>query len=121
MPHDALNAAPLVRGRRPDVVLGDRFGVACDRAVIDAAADAFSAQGFTVARNAPFAGGYITQTYGRPQSGIHALQIEIDRALYMDEVRVERRPDFTEIVDRLTRVVAALADLRPQALPMAAE
>ena len=85
MPHDALNAAAAVGGRRPDVVLGDRFGVACDRWLIDAAAELFAAAGFVVARNAPFAGGYITQTYGRPQQGIHALQIEIDRALYMDE------------------------------------
>lgn len=121
MPHDALNAAPLIRGRRPDVVLGDRFGVACDRAVIDAAAEAFAGQGFCVARNAPFAGGYITQTYGRPQAGIHALQIEIDRGLYMDEPRVERRADFSEVVARLSRVVADLAVLGPRAMPMAAE
>ncbi len=121
MPHDALNAAPLVRGRRPDVVLGDRFGVACDRSVIDASAEAFTAEGFTVARNAPFAGGYITQTYGRPQSGIHALQIEIDRTLYMDEIRVERRADFAETAARLGRVATALAALGPRAIPMAAE
>jgi N-formylglutamate amidohydrolase len=121
MPHDALNAAPLVRGRRPDVVLGDRFGIACDRFVIDAAAEAFTAEGFVVARNAPFAGGYITQTYGRPQSGIHALQIEIDRGLYMDEMRVERATAFRETAARLSRVVAGLAALGPRAMPMAAE
>jgi N-formylglutamate amidohydrolase len=121
MPHDALNAAPLIRGRRPDVVLGDRFGVACDRWVMDAAAEAFAAEGFTVARNAPFAGGYITQAYGRPQSGVHALQIEIDRALYMDEVRIERSADFAAVVARVSRVVAALSALGPRAMPMAAE
>ena len=121
MPHDALSAAPPVQGRRPDVVLGDRFGVACDRSVIDAAAEAFTAQGFTVARNAPFAGGYITQTYGRPQDGVHALQIEIDRSLYMDEIRVERRPQFGAVAARLGRVAADLAALGPRAMPMAAE
>jgi N-formylglutamate amidohydrolase len=121
MPHDALNAAPLVRGRRPEVVLGDRFGVACDRTVVDAAAEAFADAGFAVARNAPFAGGYITQTYGRPQQGVHALQIEIDRSLYMDEVRVERRPDFHEVASLLDRVVTGLAALGPRPLPMAAE
>lgn len=121
MPHDALNAAALVGGRRPDVVLGDRFGVACDRGVIDAAAAAFTAEGFRVARNAPFAGGYITQTYGRPQSGVHAVQIEIDRSLYMDEIRVERLPQFHEVAARLSRVVAGLAAIGPRALPMAAE
>ncbi len=121
MPHDALNAAPLVRGRRPDVVLGDRFGVSCDRLVVEAAAEAFAAEGFAVARNAPFAGGYITQTYGRPQSGTHALQIEIDRSLYMDEARVERRPDFPDFAARLSRVTRALAILGPRVMPMAAE
>jgi N-formylglutamate amidohydrolase len=121
MPHDALNAAPLVGGRRPDVVLGDRFGVSCDRSVVDAAAVSFAAAGFAVARNAPFAGGYITQTYGRPQQGVHALQIEIDRSLYMDESRVERGPEFDQVAAALARVVADLARLAPRQLPMAAE
>ena len=56
-----------------------------------------------MARNTPFAGGYITQTYGRPGQGVHALQIEIDRALYMDEARIERRPDFAEVAARSPR------------------
>ncbi|HPG22967.1 MAG TPA: N-formylglutamate amidohydrolase, partial [Amaricoccus sp.] len=63
MPHDALATAPVVWGRRPDVILGDRFGAACDRWLIDAATEIFTAAGFVVARNAPFAGGYITQAY----------------------------------------------------------
>ena len=100
MPHDALGAAPVVGGRRPNLILGDRFGAACERWLIDAATDIFAAAGFVVARNAPFAGGYITQTYGRPQRGVHALQIEIDRSLYMDEARIERRPDFAEVAAR---------------------
>jgi len=73
MPHDALNAAPSVWGRRPDIILGDRFGAACQRWLTDAAIELFSAQGFNVARNALFAGGYITQTYGRPAQGVQAL------------------------------------------------
>lgn len=121
MPHDALGTAPVVWGRRPDVILGDRFGAACERWLIDAAADAFSAAGFVVARNAPFAGGYITQTYGRPRRGIHALQIEIDRAIYMDEARIDRRPDFPQVAARLAAIVAALASLGPRPVPMAAE
>ena len=122
MPHDALNAAPLVRGRRPDIVLGDRFGVACGRWVIEAAEDAFTAAGFVVARNTPFAGGYITQTYGRPHQGVHALQIEIDRSLYMDEARIERRAGFRRGGSRRSaRVVADLADLGPPPLSVAAE
>ncbi len=121
MPHDALNAAPKVWGRRPNVILGDRFGVSCERWLIDAATDLFEAAGFAVARNAPFAGGYITQAYGRPQLGVQALQIEIDRSLYMDETRIERRPDFGEIAAQVGRVVAGLAELGPRSLPVAAE
>ena len=121
MPHDALNATPSVWGRRPDVILGDRFGAACQRWLIDAATELFSAQGFTVARNALFAGGYITQAYGRPAQGVQALQVEIDRALYMDETRIARLPGFAEIASRIGGVVAGLAALGPRRLSVAAE
>ena len=123
MPHDALAVAPTVSGRQPDVVLGDRFGAACDTWLIEAASDAFAAAGFAVARNAPFAGGYITQTYGRPQRGLQALQIEIDRALYMDEARIERLPEFAEVAARIGDVVGKIAALGagPARLPLAAE
>lgn len=123
MPHDALNAAARGWTRRPDVILGDRFGVSCERWVIEAAGELFAGAGFTVARNAPFAGGYITQTYGRPRHGVHALQIEIDRGLYMDEARIERLPAFAEIAALVGRVVRGLAALgpRPETLPVAAE
>ncbi len=121
MPHDALSAAPLVRGKRPDVILGDRFGAACGHWLIDAAMSIFIAEGFVVARNAPFAGGFITQHYGRPSRGIHALQIEIDRALYMDERTVTRHEGFAEVQERLFRVVEALANISDQAQSLAAE
>lgn len=121
MPNDALAAAPTVWGRRPNLVLGDRFGAACERRLIDAAADIFSAVGFVVARNAPFAGGYITQTYGRPQARIHALQIEVDRSLYMNEVRIEKLPEFDEVRHLITEAMAELVRLGPQAVPVAAE
>ncbi len=123
MPHDALNAAPKVWGRRPEVILGDRFGGSCDRWLVDAATELFAAAGFVVARNAPFAGGYITQTYGQPRVGVQALQIEIDRALYMDEARVVRLACFGEVAAKLGQVIAGLAALGPKAepLPVAAE
>lgn len=121
MPHDALNATPSVRGRRPDIILGDRFGAACQRWLVDAATDLFAAQGFRVARNALFAGGYITQAYGRPAQGVQAMQIEIDRALYMDETRIERLPGFDEVAARIGEVAAGLAALEPRRLPVAAE
>ncbi|MBA3324631.1 MAG: N-formylglutamate amidohydrolase [Rhodobacteraceae bacterium] len=121
MPHDALAAAPSVRGRRPDLILGDRFGVACERWLIDAATDIFTAAGFVVARNAPFAGGFITQTYGRPQAGLHALQIEVDRALYMDEARVEKLAAFDAVRASVTVAMTELVRVRPRVLPLAAE
>jgi N-formylglutamate amidohydrolase len=121
MPHDALGSAPLVWGRRPDVILGDRFGVACDRWLIDAADEVFTAEGFVVARNAPFAGGYITQTYGRPRQAVHALQIEVDRGLYMDETRIERLPGFASVAARLSAAVARLAAIGPRPVRVAAE
>ncbi len=121
MPHDALTSAPSVWGKRPDLILGDRFGAACERWLIDAATEVFTGAGFVVARNAPFAGGYITQSYGRPQGRIHALQIEVDRALYMDEARVERLAGFGEIRERLTLAIGELARLGPRTLSVAAE
>lgn len=121
MPHDALASVAGSWGRRPDLVLGDRFGSSCDRWLIDAAAEIFGAAGFVVARNAPFAGGYITQTYGRPDQGLHALQIEIDRALYMDEARIVRRPDFAAVQARVATAITGLAALGPGARQVAAE
>ncbi len=121
MPHDALSSAPLVRGQRPDVILGDRFGAACARWIIDEVAALFAANGFIVARNAPFAGGFITQHYGRPSRGIHALQVEIDRALYMDERTLALRPDIDHLESRLTRVIAGMAEIGDAATPLAAE
>ena len=121
MPRDALASAPEVQGRRPDIILGDRFGVSCDRWVMEGAVDVFREAGFSVARNAPFAGGYITQTYGRPRQGVHALQIEINRSLYMDEKRIERRDDFAEVASLVRRAVEGLANLGVRPLRVAAE
>jgi N-formylglutamate deformylase len=121
MPHDALASAPVVWGRRPDIVLGDRFGAACARWLVDAATEMFADEGFAVARNAPFAGGYITQAYGRPRQGYHALQIEIDRSLYMDETTIEKRTDFEDVRMRLGRVISELVTIGPHAMPVAAE
>jgi N-formylglutamate amidohydrolase len=121
MPRDAICAAASTGDRRPNVILGDRFGAACDRWLVNAAAEAFVEAGFVVARNAPFAGGYITQSYGQPRKNVHALQIEMDRGLYMDESRIERLACFDEMRGRIASVVSGLAMLGPQALPVAAE
>jgi len=75
---------------RPDIVLGDRYGTACAPDLTDKAEEILTRLGYTVMRNNPYAGGFNTEHYGRPARGLHALQIEINRALYMDEVRLRR-------------------------------
>ena len=83
---DCHSMPSLQPGRRTltDIVLGDRFGSSADPRLMARIERSFRAQGFTVARNAPYAGGYTTRRYGRPRRGIHALQVEINRGLYMD-------------------------------------
>ncbi|MHA1128599.1 MAG: N-formylglutamate amidohydrolase, partial [Alphaproteobacteria bacterium] len=121
MPQKSLGAAPLVRGKKPDIILGDRFGASCDRWIIDLVAQIFTAAGFVVARNAPFSGGYITRHYGCPTKGIHAFQIEINRALYMSEARVERAETFNEVCTILSGVTRQLAQIGPPPTALAAE
>jgi len=121
MPLKSLDSAPLTRGKKPDVILGDRFGASCDRWIIDFAAQIFAAAGFVVARNAPFSGGYITQHYGRPSKGVHAFQVEINRSLYMNETRVERTETFDEICATLSDVTRQLAQIGPISTTLAAE
>ncbi|MGF1554104.1 MAG: N-formylglutamate amidohydrolase [Paracoccaceae bacterium] len=121
LPAEALRAAPRVRGRAPDIVLGDRFGAAASRATVAATQAAFERAGFLVARNAPFAGGYITQRYGRPSRGGEAVQIEVNRALYLDADRLEPLACFDEVRDRLGLVVRDLVAAAPGASTLAAE
>jgi N-formylglutamate deformylase len=108
MPSDALKAAPRVRGQRPDIVLGDRYGAAASEWVMAETQASFEAAGFCVARNTPFAGGYITQRYGRPSQGVHAVQIEISRGLYLDEARIEPGSGFARTMAALKPVIERL-------------
>jgi N-formylglutamate amidohydrolase len=78
----------------PDVVLGDRYGTTCAPGLIDLVETVFVAAGLRVARNRPYAGGFCTRSYGRPQHGVHALQIEISRHLYMNEATLEKNSGF---------------------------
>jgi len=122
MPHEALENIGGATVRRPDVVLGDRFGAAAGREVVEQIEAAFASAGFRVSRNMPFAGAYVTQTYGRPALRRHAVQVEIDRSLYMDEARIEARPDFEEFCRVLNGVIADIAAIgRPATNRLAAE
>jgi N-formylglutamate amidohydrolase len=92
-----------------DVVLGDRFGGACAPAVARLAEQCFRDLGYSVARNAPYAGGYTTEHYGRPVRKVHALQVEINRALYMDERTLAPTAGFRTLKADLESVFATLA------------
>lgn len=122
MPNEAMDSVARAGGRRPEVVLGDRFGASASAAVVDRIEAAFRGAGLVVTRNTPFAGAYITQHYGRPTRGRHAVQIEIDRALYMDEATLTPHPHFDEFRAVISGVVAQITEIgRPAQMPLAAE
>lgn len=93
----------------PDVVLGDRFGASCHPSVTALAEVCLRRLGYRVARNAPFAGGHTTQNYGRPGHGVHALQIELNRALYVDERSLDRTTGFIRVRADMGRLAETLA------------
>jgi N-formylglutamate amidohydrolase len=95
-------------GRRVDMVLGDRHGAACAPEIIKLTERTLSGLGYKVLRNAPYAGGYTTRHYGRPSVGIHAMQIEINRALYMDEARICRSDGFSALAADLAVLIRVL-------------
>lgn len=105
--------------RRVDCVLGDRFGTSCAPAITDAAEQALHRAGYSVCRNVPYAGGYCTRHYGRPRQGIHALQIEINRALYMDEEAVTPTAGIAEVKGRVRPLIERLAEVAPNVLKAA--
>jgi N-formylglutamate amidohydrolase len=119
--HSMPAAATRAVGRDGcDMVLGGRFGAACAPAVTGAVESALTRMGYRVARNVPYAGGYTTELYGQPSHGKHGLQIEINRALYLDEATVEPhagfdrlRRDLEEVFATLAKVAAALAGSAP--------
>ncbi len=97
------------RDRSSDFVLGDRFGAACAGVLTQRVERELEAMGYRVARNAPYAGGYTTEHYGRPARRTHALQIEINRGLYLDEAKLTPTAGFEELKANLERLIRALA------------
>jgi N-formylglutamate deformylase len=122
MPHEAMDAIARSGTRRPEIVLGDRFGTTASEDIVDGIEAAFVAAGLVVTRNTPFAGAYITQQYGRPSLGRHAVQIEIDRALYMNEQLVRPNGNFLAFQRALNEVIPLIANIgRPSDQSLAAE
>ncbi len=111
-------------GMQPDFIIGDRFGTSASRSLMQAAISILASMGYNVALNKPYAGGFITEHYGRPARSLHALQIEINRGLYMDEETLQRSSGFDALADDLSRFTAELMAMPDHSfldLPMAAE
>jgi len=121
MPHEAMDSVERMGVKRPQVVLGDRFGSSADNEIVDRIEGAFIEAGLVVTRNTPFAGAYTTQQYGRPSRGQHAVQIEIDRALYMDEVTITPNANFRAFRKLLKGVIAEIAAIGRDRRSLAAE
>ncbi|MDD9921036.1 MAG: N-formylglutamate amidohydrolase [Boseongicola sp.] len=121
MPHEAIETLSNKKAGRPDIVLGDRFGAAAGADIVDRVEAAFVDAGLRVARNAPFAGAFVTQNYGRPAQDKHVVQIEIDRALYMNEQRIRPNGNFAAFTRLMSDIVADIADVGRREIALAAE
>ena len=105
------NSCRSSNGRLGDIVLGDCFGTSCHKDIINSAIDILSGYGFSVRRNIPYAGGFITRNYGKPREGVHAIQIELNRALYMDEKLIERLDNIELLAKAMTNFMDFLGNL----------
>ncbi len=109
-----LHSMPPLRpegsAKPPQIVLGDRFGRSADAALCDLALRTVSRAGFEVALNHPYAGGYVLDRHGRPARGIHALQVEVDRSLYLAPDLKQPGPGLSRVRTELAHLVRTLAD-----------
>jgi len=121
MPHEAISSVNHGRSGCPDVVLGDRYGAAAEPDMVARIEAAFMGAGLNVARNAPFAGAYTAQHYGRPSRGQHVVQIEIDRSLYMNEKTIRPNGNFDELKALITQVIADVTTIGRCKMQLAAE
>lgn len=120
----SLGGGPFRPNEDPiDFVLGDRFGVSCAPSLSHRVEQSLIGLGYRVARNAPYAGGHVASRYGQPKSGVHVLQIEINRALYLDERRIMRNAQFDEFKHHISALMETIIELRAEDVwsPLAAE
>ncbi len=103
-------------GARPDIVLGDRFGASADGKIIRHLKDLLTGLGYEVQMNRPYAGGYITEHYGRPSRDVHAVQLEINRGLYLNETTLEPKPSFAQLQSDLGALARELFSDLPNLL-----
>ena len=112
------SAGPKDDRPRSDIVIGDRYGTSCVAVVADTIEKVLRERGYSVGRNKPYAGGFITEHYGNPAAGLHSVQLEVNRGLYMDERQFERSRTFATVardleIDGRPAQRIALNELRP--------
>jgi len=110
------NAGIREERARPEFVIGDRYGTACVDVVADVTEQTLRGLGYTVSRNKPYAGGFITEHYGNPAAGLHAIQLEVNRALYMDERRYVRSSGFARVAADMQTLARRIGDIPLDAL-----
>ena len=103
-----FHSMPAIAAGSVDIVLGDRHGSACGGEIMATVEAAFCEQGFVVRRNRPYAGGYTTACYGKPDQSRHAIQIEINRGLYLNEETVTRSGTFPATREKIEAVLRSL-------------
>jgi len=111
-------------GQRPDFTIGDRFGTSCAPSLSQAALDSLRAMDYAVSHNRPYAGGFITEHYGQPAKGFHAMQIEVSRGLYLDDRTLERKPGFGRLAGDIATLLSHLCSadrFEAEQRPIAAE
>lgn len=116
MPSHSIGGDSDPRYPRPDIVLGDRYGVSCAPDIVASAERFLTGRGYRVIRNNPYAGGYITEHYGRPAQGWHTLQVEINRAIYMNEATFKPTKGFSRVARDMSALAHALGGFQVQRL-----
>ena len=104
------------RHRQVDFIIGDAHGRSCSRALTILVEETLREMGYSVMRNTPYSGGFITRNYGCPDKQIHAIQIEINRGLYMNESIFTRRAEMMEVIENISLLTERLIGIEPQAL-----
>lgn len=121
MPHEAIKSTTRRGVPKAEIVLGDRFGAAANSGIVDRVEAAFVRAGLKVARNAPFAGAFIAQQYGRPLRQQHVIQVEIDRSLYMNEQTIRPNDNFQDFQKLINAVAKEITEIGMSKIPLAAE
>ncbi len=118
--HSMPGFAPMGT-RRPDVILGDCFGQSCRLVTLQLLEGAFEKRGYNVARNYPYAGGFVTEHYGKPDSGIETLQIEINRDLYLNPITLKPKRGYDNLAKDIEQIIGEVINARDAQALIAAQ